>query len=127
MSSTNVDVPLPGWSVYTATKAGFDSWLAGVAPELRRHGVRVTSIHLPRVRTAMSAPTAGRYPVPELSTDQAADIICRAIVRRPRLVTPWWATAAGTAVRLVPGTADALLAAAMAARPAPDGHETASR
>lgn len=69
-----------------------------------------TSLHLPRVRTAMSAPTTGRYPVPELAVEQAADVICRAIVRRPRLVAPWWARAAGTVVRIVPGAVDAVLA-----------------
>lgn len=110
VSTVNVDVPLPGWSVYTATKAGFDAWLAGIAPELRGAGVCATSLHLPRVRTAMSAPTAGWYPVPELAVEQAADVVCRAIVRRPRLVAPWWARAAGTVVRIVPGAVDAVLA-----------------
>lgn len=110
VSTTSVNVPLPGWSAYTATKAGFDAWLASVAPELRAAGVRTTSLHLPRVRTAMSAPTAGRYPVPELTIDQAADVVCRAIVHRPRLVRPWWAAAGGTLAGLAPGIADAALA-----------------
>ncbi|MCA0252032.1 MAG: SDR family NAD(P)-dependent oxidoreductase [Actinobacteria bacterium] len=115
VSTVNVDVPLPGWSAYTATKSGFDAWLDAVSPELRRAGVRATSLHLPRVRTAMSAPTAGRYPVPELTVDQAADVICRAIVRRPRLVRPWWAAAGGSLVRLAPGAMDALLARGLSA------------
>ena len=115
VSTVNVDLPLPGWSVYTATKAGFDSWLAGIAPELRQAGVRATSIHLPRVRTAMSAPTAGWYPAPELTVDQAADVICRAIAGRPRLVAPWWSMAGGALVRLAPGAADAAVARALAA------------
>ncbi|MFT3888276.1 MAG: SDR family NAD(P)-dependent oxidoreductase [Arachnia sp.] len=115
VSTTSVDVPLPGWSAYTATKAGFDAWLASVAPELRAGGVRATSLHLPRVRTAMSAPTAGRYPVPELTVDQAADVVCRAVARRPRLVRPWWAAVAGAAVGLAPGVADAVLARGVAA------------
>lgn len=113
VSTLNLELPLPGWSVYTATKAGFDSWLSGVAPELRQAGVACTSVHLPRVRTAMSAPTAGDYPAPELTVDQAADVLCRAIVRRPRLVTPWWASVGGTLVRVAPGAADAALARAL--------------
>lgn len=115
VSTVDVDVPLPGWSAYTATKTGFDAWLASIAPELNHAGVRATSLHLPRVRTAMSAPTAGRYPVPELTVDQAADVICRAIVRRPRLVAPWWATAGGALVRLAPTVTDAALTRALAA------------
>lgn len=110
VSTTSIDVPLPGWSAYTSTKAGFDVWLASVAPELRAAGVRTTSLHLPRVRTAMSAPTAGRYPVPELTIDQAADVVCRAIVHRPRIVRPWWAAAGGTLTGLAPGVADTVFA-----------------
>jgi len=90
VSTTGVDFPLPGWSVYTASKGAYESWLRCVAPELRVAGVAATSLHLPRVTTAMSAPTAGKYPAPELSVAQAADVLCRAIVRRPRFVIPWW-------------------------------------
>lgn len=115
VSTVNVDLPVPGWSVYTATKSGFDAWLASVAPELRQAGVRVTSLHLPRVRTGMSAPTAGRYPAPELTVTQAADVVCRAIVRRPRLVAPWWAVAGGTVMRLAPGAVDAAVARGLTA------------
>ena len=91
VTTTSVDVPTPGWSVYSASKAAYETWLRTVAPELRANGVATTSVHLPRVTTAMSAPTAGRYPMPELTVAQAADVICRAIVRRPHHVVPWWA------------------------------------
>ena len=93
VSTVNVGMPMPGWSVYNASKAAYEQWLTCVAPELRAHGVAATSIRLPRVATAMSAPTAGRYPVPELSVEQAADVVCRAIVTRPRVVAPWWSRA----------------------------------
>jgi len=93
VSTTSVDMPVPGWSAYTASKGAYESWLRAVAPELRVAGVKATSVHLPRVRSAMSAPTAGRYPQPELSISQAADVVCRAIVGQPRFVIPWWARA----------------------------------
>jgi len=53
--------------------------------------------------------------VPELTVDQAADVICRAIVRRPRLVVPWWAAAGGVVAGLAPGAVDAVFARALAA------------
>jgi NAD(P)-dependent dehydrogenase (short-subunit alcohol dehydrogenase family) len=115
VSTTQVDVPMPGWSAYTASKAAFEAWLASAAPELRTAGVALTSVHLPRVATAMSAPTAGRYPAPELTIAQAADAVCRTIVRRPRLVRPWWATAGALAAHAAPRAADALWAAALKA------------
>ncbi|MDR2565313.1 MAG: SDR family NAD(P)-dependent oxidoreductase [Bifidobacteriaceae bacterium] len=115
VSTAQVDVPTPGWSAYTASKAAFQAWLASAAPELRAAGVAVTSVHLPRVATAMSAPTAGRYSVPELTVAQAADAVCRAIARRPRLSRPWWAAAAAVAAHVAPRTADALWTAALKA------------
>ena len=90
ISTVNIGMPMPGWSVYTASKAAYEQWLSCVAPELRANGVSATSIHLPRVDTAMSAPTTGRYPLPELTVEQAADVICRVIVTRPKAVVPWW-------------------------------------
>lgn len=86
-----VGLPGPGWSVYTATKAGFDAWLRSVAPELAGAGVALTSIHLPLVATAMSAPTYARSRVPAMSADDAASWVCRAVLSRQRVISPWWA------------------------------------
>jgi short-subunit dehydrogenase len=90
VSSTSVDVLVPNWSAYAASKSAFDTWLSTIAPELREKGVAATAVKLPRVSTQMSAPTAGQYPVPELTSEQAAGVICRAMIHRPRLVSPWW-------------------------------------
>ena len=104
ISSTSARFPIPRWSTYTASKGAYDLWLSCVAPELRVAGVAVTNVLMPRVVTAMSAPTSGRYPVPELSVNQAADILCRAIVTRQRLVVPWWVRAASTVAAACPTT-----------------------
>jgi len=103
VSSTSVDIHLPGWSAYCASKGAFEAWLRSVAPELRAAGVAVTSVHLPRAATAMSAPTAQTYHLPELSINQAADILCRAVVTRPRFVIPWWARLGAQASQISPG------------------------
>ncbi|MCL2784291.1 MAG: SDR family NAD(P)-dependent oxidoreductase [Propionibacteriaceae bacterium] len=91
VSTTSVDLPLPAWSAYSASKGAYELWLRSVAPELRGDQVAMTSVHMPRVATAMSAPTAGRYLIPELSIAQAADILCYALVHKPRYLIPWWA------------------------------------
>jgi short-subunit dehydrogenase len=108
IASTSVDLPVPGWSAYTASKTAFETWLTCVAPELGARGIAVTSVHLPRVKTAMSAPTAGRYRVPELTTAQAADVLCGAIVHRPRLVVPWWARWSAVVAAAAPVSVDRL-------------------
>ncbi|MDR1264951.1 MAG: SDR family NAD(P)-dependent oxidoreductase [Propionibacteriaceae bacterium] len=109
VSTTSACLPLPGWSAYTASKVAFDVWLRCVAPDLALAGVATTTVHLPRVATAMSAPTAGRWPVPELTVAQAADVLGHALVTRPRHITPWWARAADTARAAAPGLSHRLM------------------
>lgn len=110
IGSTSIDIPAPGWSVYGASKTAFDAWLRAIAPEVAHDGVAVTSIHLPLVRTAMSAPTYGAT-APAMRTVDAAKVIARAIVSRPRLISPWWSRLAGGVLVAFPGLADRALAA----------------
>lgn len=108
VSSTSVSLPAPGWSVYGASKSAFEAWLRSVAPELLAGGVTTTSIRLPLVHTAMSAPTyAG---MPGLDVRGAAHLVCRAIVDRPRLISPWWVRLGGFVMEAAPGLTDRLLA-----------------
>lgn len=103
-------MPGPGWSAYTASKAGFDAWLRSISPELRP-GVAVTSIHLPLTRTRMSAPTYRGSRLPSLSAADAASWVCHAAVARPRVVAPWWGRVAGVLTAAAPATADRMAAA----------------
>lgn len=110
VGSTSVAIPAAGWSVYGASKSAFDAWLQAVAPELAPHGIAVTSIHLPLVATAMSAPTYAGARIAMRPVD-AAKLIARAIVERPRLISPWWSRAAGALLAAFPGAADAAVRA----------------
>lgn len=94
VSSIGVVVPpAPRWSAYQASKAAFDVWLRSAAPETRDDGVTATTVYLGLVHTRMSAPTDEFDQVPGLKPEEAADLICNAIVERPASVMPWWATA----------------------------------
>ncbi|GAB3589743.1 hypothetical protein GCM10027446_02970 [Angustibacter peucedani] len=108
-STASVDLPTPQWSAYTASKAALEAWIDCAAAEMRRDGVRTTSVHWPLVHTPMSAPT---YPawVPGLSAEQAAQVVAGVLVRRPRRLVPWWARAAGVVPRTAPGLYDAVAA-----------------
>ncbi len=91
VSSVGVRVPPgPRWGVYQASKGAFDMWLRSVAPELHSDGVDVTSIYMALIRTRMIEPTESLRNVPGLDPDEAADIIGRAIIERPRTIAPWW-------------------------------------
>lgn len=88
-----VSVRLPAavyWAAYSASKSAFDIWLASAAPELRHAGIGCTSIYLGLVHTAMSAPTAAYASMPGQTADQAACVVCRALIERPRSISPWW-------------------------------------
>ena len=87
--------PAPRWSAYVSSKAAFDTWLRSVAAETGRDGVTATSIYMTLVHTRMSAPTSDFDRVPGLTPDEAAGIVCHAIVERPAAIAPWWGSAAG--------------------------------
>jgi NAD(P)-dependent dehydrogenase (short-subunit alcohol dehydrogenase family) len=108
IGSTSIDIPAPGWSVYGASKTAFDAWLRAIAPELAPHGIAVTNIHLPLVRTAMSAPTYGQA-APAMRTVDAAKVVARAVVERPRLISPWWSRLAGGVLVAFPALSDRAL------------------
>ncbi len=83
--------PAPRWSAYLSSKAAFDVWLGCAAPELRSSGIATTSVDLGLVHTRMSAPTPTlrRHALARL-LDEAARVLCRALIRRPRRCGPWW-------------------------------------
>jgi len=108
VGSVGMTLPGPGWSVYTASKAGYDAWLRSVSPELRRAGISASSVHLPLTRTAMSSPTYSGTRLPALSPDDAATWVCRAVVTRQRVVAPWWARVGGVLTVGAPTAADRL-------------------
>jgi acyl-CoA synthetase (AMP-forming)/AMP-acid ligase II/NAD(P)-dependent dehydrogenase (short-subunit alcohol dehydrogenase family) len=95
VSTMGVDFPALRWSAYIASKAAFEAWLGGVAPEIRADGVTTTSIHLQLVRSPMLGPFRMWRYIPGMSTEEAAGIVARAIVSRPRVISPPWARVGG--------------------------------
>jgi NAD(P)-dependent dehydrogenase (short-subunit alcohol dehydrogenase family) len=83
VSSIGVLTRVPRFSAYVASKAALDAFSECAASEFADRGVRFTTIHMPLVRTPMSAPTALYKRVPMLSPDEAADLVVQAIVERP--------------------------------------------
>jgi hypothetical protein len=57
----------------------------------------------------MSDPTPTLRGKPGLSPDQAADIVAKAIIDRPRTLQPWWAWPAGIALLLPPRPLEAAM------------------
>jgi len=91
VSSVGVRLPpAPRWAAYTAAKSAFDVWMSSARPELSAHQIACTSIYLGLVHTKMSEPTESYRNMPGMTADEAALVVCRALVRRPRRIQPWW-------------------------------------
>ncbi|MFE5288655.1 SDR family NAD(P)-dependent oxidoreductase [Nocardia sp. NPDC056611] len=90
ISTAGVHGPGVGWTAYIASKSAFNSWMRGAAPELRADGIDVTTVHLQLVRSEMLGPFRIYRYAPSMSTEEAASLVCRAIVDRPLAIRPWW-------------------------------------
>jgi NAD(P)-dependent dehydrogenase (short-subunit alcohol dehydrogenase family) len=86
VSSMGVQTGEPRFTAYVASKAALDAFSRAAAGELFGEGVAITTVYMPLVRTPMSKPTRLYDLMPELTSSQAADWICRAIVDRPARV-----------------------------------------
>jgi NAD(P)-dependent dehydrogenase (short-subunit alcohol dehydrogenase family) len=107
VSSVGVRVPPgPQWGAYQASKGAFDRWLRSVAPELHADGVDVSSVYFALVRTRMIQPTPILRKLPGLYPDEAADVIAKAIIQRPRAIAPPWVGPVELASVLLAGLAD---------------------
>lgn len=96
------------FSGYAASKAALEAWSDSVQGEVLDDGVVFTNVHMPLVRTPMIAPTKLYRRMPALTVDQAADVVCDAVVSRSRRVTPLAAGMASWAESLSPGLGDFL-------------------
>lgn len=83
-------MPTPRWGTYLASKGAFDLWLRSVTPELRADGIDVTSVYMGLIHTGMSEPTPSLRRMPGMQPDEAADVVAKAIIDRPRKVQPRW-------------------------------------
>jgi NAD(P)-dependent dehydrogenase (short-subunit alcohol dehydrogenase family) len=83
-------MPTPRWGTYLASKGAFDLWLRSVTPELRADGIVVTSVYMGLIHTRMSAPTPSLRRMPGMQPDEAADVVAKAIIEKPRKVQPRW-------------------------------------
>jgi NAD(P)-dependent dehydrogenase (short-subunit alcohol dehydrogenase family) len=89
ISSIGVQTNTPRFSAYVASKAALDAFSRSIASEIIDDNVHITTIHMPLVRTPMIAPTKMYDRFPTITPEQAADLICDAIIHKPkRIATP---------------------------------------
>ena len=77
----------PRFAAYVASKNALDGFSRCFAPEVAADGIAVTTIHMPLVRTPMIAPTGMYKNFPTISSDEAADMVVEALIKRPHEVS----------------------------------------
>jgi short-subunit dehydrogenase len=113
ISSMGVQINTPRFSAYVASKSALDGFSRSIASEIVDDGVSITTVYMPLVRTPMIAPTEHYNAMPSISPDEAATMIAKAIVNRPKKQS----TTGGRIAEITYGTApkvqDALINGAM--------------
>jgi short-subunit dehydrogenase len=109
ISSIGVLGNAPRFSAYNASKSALEAFSRCAAAEFKHRGVHFSVVNMPLVRTPMTAPTEvfGQFKL--LEPEQAADIVCDAVIRRPERLS----TALGTLSQVVELLAPALSRAIM--------------
>jgi NAD(P)-dependent dehydrogenase (short-subunit alcohol dehydrogenase family) len=107
-----VQTNAPRFSAYIASKAALDAFTRVAAAECADDGVQLTTIHMPLVRTPMSAPTKLYDRFPALTPEQAAQLICDAIRTRADHVGPHVGAFTELGYAISPGVAKEILGAA---------------
>jgi NAD(P)-dependent dehydrogenase (short-subunit alcohol dehydrogenase family) len=94
VSSVGCLANVPRFSAYVASKAALDAFSRCLSPEVRNRNIDVTTVYMPLVRTPMIAPTKIYRYFPTITPEDAADLVVKAMVERPKRVsTPLGVTA----------------------------------
>jgi NAD(P)-dependent dehydrogenase (short-subunit alcohol dehydrogenase family) len=86
ISSIGTQTNPPRFSAYVASKAALDAFSRVIASEVVDDKVHITTINMPLVRTPMIAPTRMYDMFPAITPEEAAEMITKAMVNRPKKV-----------------------------------------
>lgn len=103
---------MPMFTAYHASKAALAAFSRSLQAEERAHGIVITSLHFPLMRTPMIAPTKGYDGRAALEPDDAARWVVHAVRHRPVQMTPAYATLLDAVGLVSPRLAERLVTAA---------------
>jgi NAD(P)-dependent dehydrogenase (short-subunit alcohol dehydrogenase family) len=87
VSSIGAQAYPPRFAAYVASKSALEGFSRCMASEVAHHGIAITNIHMPLVRTPMIAPTSFYDAFPIIEADEAAGMVVEAILKRPQEVS----------------------------------------
>ena len=109
ISSIGVLTNAPRFSAYVASKSALDAWTRCAASEFADRGIHFTTINMPLVKTPMIAPTKLYDQVPTLTPEEAAGLVCEAIIHKPVRVASRLGIFGQTLHALVPRVAQIIM------------------
>ena len=131
VSTIGVQVNVPRYGAYIASKAALDAFSRVMAVEVLKDGVDVTTVYMPLVRTPMMESTTIYQSFPMRTAEQAAELIVEGLVERPKRIAVPAGNVFELAYTLAPRVVDRVLHAAYELYPESgdrrDQHEPASR
>jgi NAD(P)-dependent dehydrogenase (short-subunit alcohol dehydrogenase family) len=109
VSSIGAQTNTPRFSAYVASKSALDAFSRSIASEVIEDHVHITTVYMPLVRTPMIAPTGIYDAFPTASPEEAADLITRAMIYRPKKIATRLGTFGEIAYALAPKSIDVIL------------------
>jgi len=106
ISSYSVQMNTPRFAAYAASKQALDQFSRCIASEIIDDKVHITTIFMPLVRTAMIAPTGIYANFPALTSEEAAQKVCDAIIDKPKRVSTRLGVATQVVYAVAPKAAD---------------------
>jgi NAD(P)-dependent dehydrogenase (short-subunit alcohol dehydrogenase family) len=109
VSSIGVQTNTPRFSAYVASKSALDAFARCTAPEVVADNVKFTTVYMPLVRTPMIAPTDIYKAFPTLTPDEAAQMLCDAMIDKPKRMASRLGTFGEVLYAISPKTVDIVL------------------
>jgi len=125
ISSIGVLASAPRFSAYVASKSAMDAFARCAASEFADDNIAFTTVNMPLVRTAMTAPTKIYDDHDMIGPDEASDLVVQAIIDRPERVATRLGVFAQLLHALLPKVAHVLMNTAY--RMHPDATATIDR
>jgi NAD(P)-dependent dehydrogenase (short-subunit alcohol dehydrogenase family) len=109
VSSIGVQTNTPRFSAYVASKSALDAFSRCTAPEVVQDNVKFTTVYMPLVRTPMIEPTDIYKAFPTLTPDEAAQMLCDAMIDKPKRMASRLGTFGEVLYSISPKTVDIVL------------------
>jgi NAD(P)-dependent dehydrogenase (short-subunit alcohol dehydrogenase family) len=109
VSSIGVQTNTPRFSAYVASKSALDAFARCTAPEVVQDNVKFTTVYMPLVRTPMIEPTDIYKAFPTLTPDEAAQMLCDAMIDKPKRMASRLGTFGEVLYAVSPKTVDIVL------------------